>query len=563
MLARLSLSVAFSGSVLCIFLCLHQTLSAQNFDFRAVNLVDGLKGIDVHFFDIETATIDNLKSAYASKVQSNLPSRAGSFNVKYTNAGAGVSSAFIGGDGTVQSGYEYTGIAYGSSSTPKLKILERNKSQGPAPGKTFLRVIHAASVTSAIDVHLGQDGPVPTFTGVAQDNVTDFRSVNAKATALIITEEGGETPITRLTLTAPLGSGTAYVTLIVIGTRNDLTVYALFDADETKHQLIHLEESSYTNVRVVHLRPRPFSSEEALDIYLNKARLSDAKVTDTLRYRHASRDFGPLVTDSFQIKFVPSGELPTVSVLTVNHRFANDTSYVVALTQFDDLRPTPIVLTRSPMEPISPGIGTTKARFVNATDFYGKLTAVVKADLDTFRFENISFRSSTEFRELPVEAEFSIELYRAGMSEPLYTGTSSTVLVPTASYLTIFALGNEKTFSVDILNESQSGLQPLATFDRSGAVSEDQDSRMIALQVAPNPTSTEARLSFTLERSGEVEVILYDARGRNVMSVPMRRYEVGEISIPLRLGSLTAGHYTCLVRVEGRTATREELLLVR
>ena len=311
---RFTLFMAFSGCILFVALCLPQTLSAQNFDYRAVNLVDGLSGMDAHFFDLEAATINNLEFAHASKVQPSLPSMAGSFSVKYANAGAGVSSSFVEGSETVQSGYEYTGIAYGSSSTPTLKILERNKSQGPASGKALLRVVHAASFTEAIDVHLGQVEAVPTLAGVTRDDATTFQSVDAEATALIITEAGGQTPLVRLT--APLGSGTPFVTLIITGTRNNLTVYALFDADPTKHQLILLEESSYTNARVVHLRPNADVSGggEKLDVYLNKATLSDTKVSDTLKYRRASRDFGPLFTDSFQVKFVPSGESPIVSV---------------------------------------------------------------------------------------------------------------------------------------------------------------------------------------------------------------------------------------------------------
>ncbi|MGE3800350.1 MAG: DUF4397 domain-containing protein [Candidatus Kapaibacterium sp.] len=387
------------GLIVVMMLCTTASSSAQNFDYRAVNLVSGSSGVDVHFFDREQPSIVNIAFACAAKVSQSLPSMSGAFNVKYTATGAGVGSAFVAGDATVQSGYEYTGVAYGTSSTAKLKILARNKNQNPPVDRALMRVLHAASVNASIDIHIGQVTSTPVLSAVAPDQVTSFANVSAEATTLIITEAGKQTPLARLI--APFGAGTQIVTLLVTGSNaSNLSVYALFDQDNNKQQLLLLEESSYTNVRVVHLRPNADESGGGarVDVYLNKSSQSDTKVTDTLRYRRASREYGPLFTDSFQVKFVSTGESPLNSLLTVNRRFSNDTSYVIAYTQFKDLRTTPIILTRSPVEPLPPGLGTTKARFVNATDFYGELTAVVIAGTDEFRFENVPFRNGTEFQ---------------------------------------------------------------------------------------------------------------------------------------------------------------------
>ncbi len=555
-----------AGVLVVLLLLAATSLSAQNFDFRAVHLVNGLEGIDVHFFELEQASIVNVNFGVGAKVATGLPSVSGALNVKYTATGAGISSAFATGSATVQSGYEYTGVAYGPSSSAKLKILERNKTQGPAAGKTLLRVLHAASISTPIDVHLGQVGSVPVLSAVAPDQVTPFLNVNGEATTLIITEAGKQNPLARLT--APLGAGTSIVTLIVTGSNaGNLSVYAMFDQDPERQQLILLEESSYTNVRVVHLRPNADGSGggDKVDIYLNRAGQSDTKVSDTLKYRRASREFGPLFTDSFQVKFVPSGESPLSSLLTVNRRFANDTSYVVVFTQFQDKRTIPIVLTRSPVEPLPPGFGRTLVRFVNATDFYGELTAVVTAGIDTFRFESVPFRKGTEFRELPSGVPLSIEVYRAGMSTPFYSGTSSTIQVPAGAYLTIFALGDDGKFSVDMLNESQSGLQPLATFDAGGPGSVRQGNReeMIPLTSAPNPTGSNTYLRFSLERTRQVTVALYNTMGQEVLTLPAKRYESGEVSIPLELESLPAGHYVCLLLGDGERLGAAPLLLVR
>ena len=115
-----------AGVLVVLLLLAATSLSAQNFDFRAVHLVNGLEGIDVHFFELEQASIVNVNFGVGAKVATGLPSVSGALNVKYTATGAGISSAFATGSATVQSGYEYTGVAYGPSSSAKLKILERN-----------------------------------------------------------------------------------------------------------------------------------------------------------------------------------------------------------------------------------------------------------------------------------------------------------------------------------------------------------------------------------------------------------------------------------------------------
>lgn len=529
--------------LLALFLFSPALYSQSSFYFRAVNLAPGLTGLDVHFNNLAAPTVTGVQFGFASQSVS-YPAATGTFNVKVAPTGQGLAGAFGNADVTAQSGYEYVGLAYGSSGGRKFKVLERNRTQPPVPDRTRVRVMNAIEAGIEIDVHLEQAGGSPLFAGVMPDQVTTTLNLPAEATTLVVTEKGKTAPLAQVT--APL-AGTPYVTLIVTGTdRNNVKVYAMSDAESLQTQLIVLEQASYTNIRVVHLRPRAGSLQgDSLDIYFNKATQPDMKVTDTLRYRYASRGYGPIFADSFRVKFVPAGESPGTTVLSLDHRLGNDTSYVVVLTEFQDLRPTSLILTRTPVEPL-PGLSS-KIRFANASAFYGPITLVVDYGGDTMRFEDVAFKSATEFRDISPGATISIRAYRTGSSEPFFTGTPQ--VVPAASYMTLIAFGNEQAFLIDALNESQTGRQPLMAFGpMSGAVPSDKEAPGVSLTGVPNPASAHARFRFSLENPDRVRVELYDVMGRMVTSTSEARVEAGDAEIGLDLAPLPAGVYTCVLR---------------
>lgn len=553
--------MSFVATVLLIALLLPRSASAQtvSFNFRAVNLAPNLTGLDVHFNNLAQASLTGLEFGYASQVLTNLPAQNGTYNVKVAETGQGVGASFAGKDVAAQGNREYVGVAYGPAGGRKLTVLERNRAQLPAAEKTLVRVLNALDEQIQIDVHLGSVGGTPLFSGILPDQAGPFLNIPAEATTLIITEAGKSVPIVQLT--APLG-GTPYVTLIVTGqNRSDVQVYAMSDFESQKTQLVLLEEASYANVRVVHLRPNAGSLRgDSLDIYFNKATQSDTKVTDSLKYRFASREYGPIFADSFRVKFVPAGESPSTNVLALDRRMGNDTSYVVILTEFQDLKPTSLVLARTPVDPL-PGLSS-KIRVANASAFYGPVTLVLKYGSDTMRFEEVSFKSYTEFRDIPPGVILSVEAYRSGQTQPFFTGTPH--IVPAGSYLTLIAFGNEQDFLVDALNESQSGRQLLTAYGPEGSSVPFGEERVVAgLSGAPNPAHGYTRLSFSLERAGRVGVDLYDATGRLAASVPAEHFEAGEREIDLNLSAVVPGVYTCVLRSGNASGVATRIVVTR
>lgn len=553
--------LSFSAIVLMVALLLPGITSAQtvSFNFRAVNLAPNLAGLDVHFNDLTQASLAGLEFGYASQVLTNLPAVNGTFNVKVTGAGQGVGSSFAGKDVAAQGNREYVGVVYGPSGGRRLAVLERNRAQLPATEKTLVRVLNAIDQQIPIDVYMGTVGGAPLFSNILPDQASNFLNIPAEATTLIITETGKTAPITQLT--APLG-GTPYVTLLVTGQdRSSVRVYAMNDFDQQKTQLVLLEEASYANVRVVNLRPRIGSLRgDSLDIYFNKVTQNDTKVTDSLKYRYASREYGPVFSDSFRVKFVPAGEASSTNVLAIDRRLGNDTSYVVVLTEFQDLKPTSLVLTRTPVDPIA-GL-TSKIRFANASAFYGPITLVLSYGTDTMRFESVEFKSVTDFREIQPGIQLSVKAYRSGSSEPFFSGSPR--VVPAGSYLTLLAFGNEQGFLLDMLNESQSGRQVLTAFGPEGASVPFGDERTIlALSGAPNPASTHTRLFFSTARSGAIGIELYDVMGRVAATVPTQHVEAGEKSVDLDVTSLAPGVYTCVLRSEEGSGITTKIVVAR
>lgn len=550
-------------SIVCL-LGLNADVFSQQFDFRTINLVEGSGGIDVHFNDLAQASLSDIQYGDASKVLPGLPAVGGEFNVKIAPTGEGIGAAFVGETVTVQSSYEYTAVAYGTEAAGKLNVLERSNQQ-PVNGKVLVRVLHAVNDAAEFDVYIGGVTGPALFTKVKQDEATRMLNVTAEAAALIITEAGSKVPLVQLT--GPFGLGTPYLTLILTGEdKNNLQVFAhaYMGREEQGSELIRLEDASYANLRVVHLRPNPGVKEgDKLDIYFNRTSQADTKVTDTLKYRYTSRDFGPLFANTFRLKFVPEGESSSTTVLTVDQELGNDTSYVVILTQFQDLKPTPFVLRRSPVNPIPPGLGTSQIRFANAAPFHSPVTVVLKYGTDTMRFENIGFKNVTEFRAITTGVPLELEAYMGGSAEPFFTTGTSPLQVPVGAYLTVISSGNQDDFSVDLLNESLSGLQRLFSFDPATSVPMEDLTDHYQLTSVPNPASDRAFLSFQLERPGRIDIQMFDAMGRAVGNVASGNFEAGPAGVEIDTQFLAPGTYTCVLRNDDGTVGTARVVIAR
>ena len=554
------------GVLLLIFLLL-PALPAEaqtRFNFRAVHLIDDAGEIDLHFQNRETASITGVAYETVSELLQNLTAMNDEFNVSYVRTGQGLGGELIDADIMVESNREYVGVGYGSASSPKIAVLERNRAQFPQPGKVLFRALHASAIPLAVDVYVNEVGTTPTVSDLQQDNSSSFVPVEATSTSISITAAGSKQPI--VTVTAPFSPSNPFVTLIITGDSPEnirLYVLNISAPPNSTGSLVSLEEASYTDVRIVNLRPGSGDNPDSkLDIYLNKPTLSDLKVSDSLRYRHTTQNFGPLIADSLRIKFVPFGESPNQPVHQVIRNFRNDTAYVVALTQFKDRRPTAITLGRSPVEPLPPGPGTSLVRFVNATDFYGPIRAEIIAGNQTIEVGPLEFKEQTTFENIQPGQAFSIRLYAGSGSDPIYDRPAAIGVVPGGSYLTIFAIGDTDQLSVDILNESQPGRQPLLTFDGIGAVAVVRGSDL-DMAIAPNPIAGEARAMIALEGSGQVELLMVDMVGRIVSATEEVSIEGGRSSLRIETDGLEAGSYTVLLKVDGQVRGSRGVVILR
>lgn len=541
-------------------------MAQTSFNFRAVHLVEGSGPLDVHFENREVASISALAYGTVSSQLKNLPAVDDMFNVKFAPSGAGPSGAIVGTDVTATSNREYVGIAYGTSGSPEIRVLERNRASFPPTGKTNVRLFNAASILEGIDLYIDEVGASPVIANVPPDSASRFVAVDNTSSTLLLTVAGAKVPIRRVS--APFGQANPFMTVIVTGTSVDnLQVWVLniSTPPEENGTLVLLDEASYTDVRVVNLRPGGADPEGKLDVYMNRADQSDQKVADTLHYREATRNLGPLIADSLRVKFVTAGDPSSQSIFSLTRRFENDTAYVVVLTQFTDKRPTSIVLTRSPVTPLPPGLGTSFVRLVNATDFHGPLSAEIMGGSDLVSVPELEFRESSEFEEIASGGDFHVRLYRPGTAAPIYDRPFQGGKIPAGAYLTLFAIGpNADSLSVDVLNESQPGRQPLVSFDEPEAGGVPLlAGRTLSLSVSPNPLSGSGRVSITSERAGRAEFVIVDMIGRVVATFDPVWVEAGQTSLVLPLDPIESGAYTLVARVGGEAAGGVGIVVVR
>ncbi|MCK4813513.1 MAG: T9SS type A sorting domain-containing protein, partial [Candidatus Marinimicrobia bacterium] len=80
--------------------------------------------------------------------------------------------------------------------------------------------------------------------------------------------------------------------------------------------------------------------------------------------------------------------------------------------------------------------------------------------------------------------------------------------------------------------------------------------------IYPNPFNPETTIRYTLTAPGEVEMTVYDIRGRTVRTLFNKFQETGEHSIIFHASDLPSGVYVCRLQ-SGNTRTARKMLLLK
>ncbi|HVK85601.1 MAG TPA: T9SS type A sorting domain-containing protein, partial [Kofleriaceae bacterium] len=128
---------------------------------------------------------------------------------------------------------------------------------------------------------------------------------------------------------------------------------------------------------------------------------------------------------------------------------------------------------------------------------------------------------------------------------------------PEGAFLTMLAIGDESTFTVDVINHSDPGSQiPLGSFGAQATSVREEiaaAARALSLGARPNPSAGDARVHFTLATAGNVTLELYDALGRRVLTLADAHLAAGAHAVAIG-GELEPGAYTAVLRAGEATA---------
>lgn len=540
--------------LLAMLLCLGSAARAQGtFAFRAVHLVNGGPGVDVHFNNMAQATITNLGFEFTSSLAPTLPVGSGTVNVKIAPAGGGLGAALINRDIPVQSGYEYVAVAYNSGLTGNVKVLERPKTQLPAGANAMLRVLNLTTITNpaSFDFHIDSTTALfPAISDVGREAVSEFKTLRGDVKRLYITPKGSTTPFAQVVL--PL-TPLSYVTLILTGNSTEnLKVYMLSGENTSSYQLPVLPiEGVHSGVlpslRVMHAwRQKTIQGTgiQALDVYVNNETQPRAS---NMKYRTASVKYGPLTADSITLRFTPHNE--GVSPLyTAKVPLQRDTDNVVILTKTREGTTVALALKAPSTFPE----GVTNRHFVrvaNVSDFHRNITVkITPQGGEPVTKQSIAFLTASGWDSIP-RGPFSVEAYRQNENAPFYIMSHPETIAPT--YLTLVALGDEEFFEIDVLRE----LMPEAqVFDPAASVPPAPGGEILALHNFPNPVTGSTTIGFTMPRAGRATLALFDPMGREVASMLDEARAEGEQRVSFDASTLPAGVYLYRLSAAGTHA---------
>ena len=528
------------------------------FDFRAVNLIDGLANADLYINDTPpaAATIAYEWSTPLVKYP------ASTVGLKFAPTGSPIGSSVVGTSLNAAANVAYTAIAYGTSSQAKLKVLERPREQRPPANMALLRVFDAATLPGTYDVYLASTDSAAIFTGVATDMATTFATVNGEGASLIVTPAGQKTPLARFTV--PLAPNSVTTLIITGSTPTNLKVYAL-DADNVEGYKLPLLKAVQggtglpSAIRVINTwrqKNTLGTGMQALDAYIDGVLKSH-----DLRYRVASEKFGPYAGDSATVKFTPLNEGST-DIFTRGFRMHTDTDYTVVLTRNSQgaantlLLATPNAIPGTAADSLFVRIANVSAASQNA---HVKLYAPASSGTPVFD-TTVAYLTRTRFVTIGRATDFKLEVYRGGATSPSLTRTEP--LGHASAYMTYILSGDDTSLTADLLDESLVSRQ---VFDPASSVPYDLPGATAALRLrnVPNPFVASTSINFTLPRAGQVSIVLFDALGRQVRSLLDEHLEAGDQHVIVDAGDLSSGSYIYRLDIDGEMQGAGRMVLVR
>lgn len=548
-------------SLLSLLLLTVSHASAQfKVDLRAGSIIPGGGPYDVHFNSMSAATFAGLGTDSMSALQPSVDLPSSPLNVRFSAAGTGPSAPIIERDVALTTQTEYVFLAYGTSASPKLKVLTRSKTQVPGGGKSLLRFFNASTIAGGLDFHLMSIDSAAIFASVAADSATPFKSVDAVAVSLVITRAGSSEVLG--TLTIPLIAAGRLTVAITGSTKDDLGVMLMQGSLTTGYHIPTLKVTgggggTLPVLRVVHLWPQePLSGQgyQKLDIFLNDLTLPSV---GALPYRTASELLGPITDDTTTVRFARENEGLGSPVLVTRVPMDLDSAYDIILTRFTNGTAVAMTLTAPVFQSQGLPNDTIMLRVAQAADGFGPvdIRLISMTTGDTTRVDNLGFLVASPFRPMPT-GQVQIEVSRDENDTPFYTRTTDMFELGSFGYYTILLSGTDSTFKADVMGEAIAQRQ---AFDPAADVPVVTPGPLAgAISIAPNPVvDAEPHLHLSLQRTARISLSVVDAAGRTVVAPSVERLRpAGDVDIVVPTTGLAAGTYTCVVRVDGVPTAR-------
>lgn len=149
-----------------------------------------------------------------------------------------------------------------------------------------------------------------------------------------------------------------------------------------------------------------------------------------------------------------------------------------------------------------------------------------------------------------------VELYRN--NEFVYA-IEDTLICLTGAYSWIIPLGTvpDSTYRIRVtsLEDNKVLSESNADFTIIGGITDIQDEEAInsTISFSPNPTVDNADITFTLERTGHVDITIYDLLGNSLEKVLDKDLEAGMHKLQWKNSSILPGTYYCKLLTNGKS----------
>jgi|GEM_PF-1996149 len=525
-------------------------------DLRAASIVQG-GPYDVHFNSTTVPTFANLGADTVSALQTGVDLVSSPLNVRFSAAGSGIGSPVIERDVAIATQTEYLFVAYGTSASPKLKVLSRLRTQAAGANKSLLRFFNASTMAGGLDFHLVSADSAAIASNVTADSATPFSTVNAAPVTLEITRAGSTEVLTNVTL--PLLSGGRLTVIVTGSSKDDMNVLVMQGTTTNGYHIPTLQRSAtgaLPLLRVVHVWPQEALSGigyQKLDIFLNDL---TSPTIGPLPYRTASEQLGPFTDDTVTVRFARENEGLGSPVQVVKVPVERDSAYTVILTRFLSGTAISMTLTAPMSKSGDPMDDTVQLRVAQAADGLGPVDIrliSVPGD-DTVTIDNLNFLVASSFSRM-LTGPVRIEVSRDGAETPFYTRTTGSLEIGASGYYTIILSGSDSTFTADVLAENVAQRQE---FNPQADVPVPPPGLLAgSVSIAPNPAiNAVPHLHLTLQRPAHLALEVVDPAGRTVARGAELLRAAGDVDLAVPVAGLPAGVYTCVVRVDGVPTAR-------